>query len=267
MEYNTEHSIPLVSTIQAGVTRHEILASSKEHVLQHLELAGAPDYYEHIHGKIAVEHIGDQWYITLSSEINLPLLYLCWRKALDITFGLLGTACMLLIIPVLALFIYLDSPGPIFYTQERLGSNGQNFHMYKFRSMHFNAEHAGQAIWAAKDDPRVTRVGRFMRATHLDELPQALNILRGEMSLIGPRPERPEFVSQLEKLIPFYHCRLRVKPGLTGWAQVKYSYTRTDQETLEKLQYDLYYIEHQSFLLDIFIILKTIGEVLLHRGE
>jgi len=216
MEYNTEHSIPFVSTIQAGATKHEAFASSKEHVLQLVELEGEPGYYERIHGKIPVEHIGDQWYLALSSEINLSLLYLCWRKALDITFGLLGTVCMFLIIPVLALFIYLDSPGPIFYTQERLGSNGQNFRMYKFRSMHLNAEHAGQAIWATKDDPRVTRVGRFMRATHLDELPQVLNILRGEMSLIGPRPERQEFVSQLEKLIPFYRCRLRVKPGLTG---------------------------------------------------
>src|SRR5882762_313605 len=192
MEYDTKHSIPFISIIQAGVTRHETLASSKEHVLRLVELEGEPDYHERIHGKISVEHIGDQWYVALSSEINLSLLYLCWRKALDITFGLLGTACMFLIIPVLALLIYLDSPGPIFYTQERLGSNGQNFRMYKFRSMHLHAEHAGQAIWAAKDDSRVTRVGRFMRATHLDELPQVLNILRGEMSLIGPRPERQE---------------------------------------------------------------------------
>ena len=267
MGHNTKQSISFVSTTQVGVTRHEALVSSKQQVLH---IGGLKDKFLNdkcIDGKILVEHIGDQWYIASPSEIKLSLLYLCWRKVLDITFGLLGTVCLFLIIPILALFIYLDSPGPIFYTQERLGINGQHFRMYKLRSMHVDAEELGKAIWAAKDDSRVTRVGRFMRATHLDELPQVLNILRGEMSLIGPRPERPELVSQLEKLIPFYRCRLCVKPGLTGWAQVKYRYTRTDQQALEKLQYDLYYIQHQSFLLDIFIILKTIGEVFLHRGE
>jgi exopolysaccharide biosynthesis polyprenyl glycosylphosphotransferase len=222
--------------------------------------------YERTTGKIPVEHVGDQWYIALPSEVVVSPLYLCWRKLLDIIFGLLGTICIFLIFPVLAPMIYLDAPGPIFYKQERLGRNGRTFTIYKFRSMYANAEHAGQAQWVAEDDARVTRTGRFMRAIHLDELPQAFNILRGEMSLIGPRPERQEFVSKLERSIPFYRCRLGVKPGLTGWAQVKYGYGRTSQDALEKLQYDLYYIKHQSFMLDIFIILRTIAEVLLHRG-
>jgi exopolysaccharide biosynthesis polyprenyl glycosylphosphotransferase len=222
--------------------------------------------YERTSGKIPVEHVGDQWYVALPSEVTPPPLYLCWRSLMDLVFGLLGTALVLLALPILAALIYLDSPGPIFYVQERLGRNGRLFRIYKFRSMRPDAESAGQAVWAAEGDARVTRVGRFLRATHLDELPQAFNILRGEMSLIGPRPERQEFVSELEKLIPFYRCRLSVKPGLTGWAQVKYSYTRTGQEALEKLQYDLYYVKRQSFMLDVFIVLKTVGEVLMYRG-
>jgi lipopolysaccharide/colanic/teichoic acid biosynthesis glycosyltransferase len=132
--------------------------------------------------------------------------------------------------------------------------------------MFIDAEAGGHAVWASEHDQRVTRMGRFMRAVHLDELPQVLNILRGEMSLIGPRPEREEFAMGLEEMIPSYRRRLDVKPGLTGWAQVKYRYTRTDQEALIKLQYDLYYIKHQSFRLDILIILKTVIEVLAHHG-
>ena len=138
--------------------------------------------------------------------------------------------------------------------------------MYKFRSMHVDAEEAGQAVWASEGDPRVTRVGRWMRAIHLDELPQVLNILRGEMSLIGPRPEREAFVTELERTIPFYCSRLAIKPGLTGWAQVNWSYGNTEEDALVKLQYDLYYIRHQSFTLDILIILKTICELVFHRG-
>jgi exopolysaccharide biosynthesis polyprenyl glycosylphosphotransferase len=223
--------------------------------------------YERIAGKIPVEHVGDQWYGALPSERIISPLYLCWRKVMDVTFGLFGIAVLLLILPVLALLIYLDSPGPIFYSQERMGYRGRAFHILKFRSMQADAEDSGRAIWAAEQDARVTRIGRFIRATHLDELPQALNILRGEMSLIGPRPERQEFVDQLETTIPFYRCRLSVKPGLTGWAQIKYSYASTVDDTLLKLQYDLYYIKHQSFTLDIFIVLKTVVEVLRGRGR
>lgn len=170
-------------------------------------------------------------------------------------------------VPVMALLIRLDSPGPIFYSQERLGYQGKKFRVLKFRSMCRDAECAGCAVWAAKGDRRVTRVGRILRATHLDELPQVLNILRGEMSLVGPRPEREEFVTPLEKTIPFYRCRLSVKPGLTGWAQVKYPYTSSDYKMLIKLQYDLYYIKHQSFVLDICIILQTVREMLLCHGR
>jgi exopolysaccharide biosynthesis polyprenyl glycosylphosphotransferase len=231
-----------------------------------ISLVPMPVAYESIGGKIPVEHVGDQWYLALPVEIIVSPLYLCWRKSMDLFFGFLGTLSLLLILPALAVLVILDSPGPIFYKQERLGRNGRKFFIYKFRSMYTNAEHAGQAIWTTEGDTRITRIGRFLRATHLDELPQMFNILRGDMSLIGPRPEREAFVTELEKTIPFYRCRLMVKPGLTGWAQVKYPYGGTHAGTLGKLQYDLYYIKHQSFTLDIWIILKTIAEVLFCRG-
>jgi lipopolysaccharide/colanic/teichoic acid biosynthesis glycosyltransferase len=199
-------------------------------------------------------------------QVVVSPFYLCWRKTLDMTFGIIGTAILLLILPILALLIYLDSSGPIFYCQERLGLHRKPFCIYKLRSMHADAEHAGHAVWATEGDPRVTRVGRCMRAIHLDELPQVFNILRGDMSLIGPRPEREEFAIKLERTNPFYCSRLAVKPGLTGWAQVKYPYGNTEDDARMKLQYDLYYIQHQSFPLDMLIILKTIGEVVLRRG-
>jgi exopolysaccharide biosynthesis polyprenyl glycosylphosphotransferase len=229
--------------------------------------------YEATCGKIPVEHIGDQWYLSLPVHPATSVFYLLWKRTVDITFGVLGTLMLTLVLPVLALVIYLDSPGPIFYSQERLGHRGRKFRFLKFRSMSNNPEinpdaTADVAIWAEKSgDTRITRVGHFLRTTHLDELPQVLNILIGNMSLIGPRPEREGFVSKLEKSVPFYRCRLSAKPGLTGWAQVKYPYGNSEYDALVKLQYDLYYIKHQSFTLDIFIMLKTAAEMLLCRGS
>lgn len=222
--------------------------------------------YENCAGKIPVEHVGDQWYAALQSEHVISPLYLFWKKGFDLFCGMIGMLLLAVVTPVLALFIYLDSPGPIFYSQERVGFRGRPFRIYKFRSMRTDAEGKGQAIWASKSDSRVTRIGRFMRATHLDELPQLYNILRGQMSMIGPRPERATFIKELEKTIPFYGHRLAVKPGLTGWAQVKYRYGSSDNDALIKLQYDLYYIKRQSFMLDLFIILNTVIEVLYRRG-
>ena len=222
--------------------------------------------YEHATGKIPVEHVRDQWYLALPLEIVVSPLYMFWRKVIDITFGLVGSILLLLLLPIVVILIYIDSPGPIFYRQERQGLQGRPFSIYKFRSMHINAELKGHALWATEKDPRITRVGRIMRATHFDELPQVFNILRGDMSLVGPRPEREQFAYELEKTVPFYRCRLLVKPGLTGWAQVKYRYGNTNDDALVKVQYDLYYIKHQSFMLDIFIILSTVREVLFGHG-
>lgn len=217
-------------------------------------------------GKLPVKYVGDQWYTTLPANTSVSCFYLFWEKAMNFTFGIGGLLILLVLLPIIAVLIYLESPGAIFYTQERLGFQGKPLRIYKFRSMRPDAESAGHAVWASMNDPRITKFGRFMRKTHLDELPQVINILHGEMSLIGPRPERVEFVSELEKTIPFYRCRLAIKPGLTGWAQVKYRYGNTDNDALVKLQYDLYYIKHRSFMLDVFIILKTVLEVLQRRG-
>jgi lipopolysaccharide/colanic/teichoic acid biosynthesis glycosyltransferase len=227
----------------------------------------SPRIREIIQDKASIEYSGDLWLRARLVKGQSSFFYTCWQCAVDFIFGLLGVVLMLLILPVMALLIYLDSPGPIFYSQERLGLLGKPFRIYKFRSMHTNAESGGEAIWATEHDTRVTRVGRVLRSTHLDELPQAFNILCGEMSLVGPRPERGVFASEMARIDPAYHDRLMVKPGLTGWAQVKFGYGEGDHSELYKLQYDLYYIRHRSCRLDIVIILKTIVEVFRFHGR
>jgi lipopolysaccharide/colanic/teichoic acid biosynthesis glycosyltransferase len=178
----------------------------------------------------------------------------------------LGLALLGLALPVIAAAIYLDSPGPIFYLQERVGQGGRPFQMYKFRSMVPDAER-DRAMWASVDDPRVTRTGRLLRATHLDEFPQFVNILKGEMSAVGPRPERPEFVEDLAKEIPFYRVRHAVKPGMAGWGLVRQGYGSSAEDAMLKLEYDLYYIKHQSLWLDMVILLKTIVHTITFRGR
>ena len=156
--------------------------------------------------------------------------------------------------------------GPLFYTQQRIGKNGIPFIIYQFRTMVVNAEKNG-AVWAQKNDYRVTKFGKFLRKSRLDEIPQFFNILKGSMSIIGPRPERPEFVGQLSLEMPFYETRHVIKPGLTGWAQVSYEYGSSKEDSLRKLQYDLYYIKHRSFVLDLNIIVKTLSTILFYRGQ
>ncbi|MDQ2887829.1 MAG: sugar transferase [Chloroflexota bacterium] len=189
--------------------------------------------------------------------------YPYWYVAMNLSFGLIGGTLLLSLLPLLALFVYLDSPGPIFYSQERVGYKGTTFRMYKFRTMCVDAGCA----WATHHDPRVTRIGRFLRATHLDELPQVINILRGEMSLVGPRPEVRDFAAKLEATLPHYRDRLAIKPGLTGWAQVMHDYGDILDDEKMKLAYDFYYIENQSVRLDVQIILKTVVEVLSAHGR
>ena len=222
--------------------------------------------YESTGDKIPLDHIGDQCSIAFSREQSVSPLYLCWSKAIDLAFGICGLAILCILLPVLALLIYLDSPGQVFFIQVRAGYRGRTFRMLKFRSMSPAAEGSEGGAWTCKGDARVTRMGRLLRATHVDELPQVLNIIRGDMSLIGPRPERPEYVSELAKSNPFYSYRLCVRPGLTGWAQVKCGYGGSKQDELVKLQYDLFYIKHRSCLLDVLILLKTVREVVLCRG-
>jgi exopolysaccharide biosynthesis polyprenyl glycosylphosphotransferase len=166
-----------------------------------------------------------------------------------------------------AIAIKLESPGPVFYSQERVGRYNKPFHIYKFRSMITDAEQANRPVWAQKNDSRITRVGQFIRKTRLDELPQLWNILKGEMSFVGPRPERPVFVKDLEEKIPFYSQRHIVKPGLTGWAQIRYEYGASIEDALKKLEYDLYYVKNMSIFLDIMTIMETVHVVLFRKGS
>jgi exopolysaccharide biosynthesis polyprenyl glycosylphosphotransferase len=255
----------IIITLKYG-TNQDLLREATDAAQHGISVLPMAVVFENSTGKIPVEHVGDQWYVALQSERVLSPFYLCGKKALDLVCGIFGLLVLCLMLPIIALCIYLDSPGPVFYSQERVGFQGKPFRIYKFRTMRMDAEAGGHAVWAAASDKRITRVGRFLRSTHLDEVPQVFNILRGDMSLIGPRPERAKFIKELEKTLPFYGYRLAVKPGLTGWAQVKYRYGRTDNDALIKLQYDLYYIKRQSFMLDLFIILKTVDEVLSLRG-
>jgi exopolysaccharide biosynthesis polyprenyl glycosylphosphotransferase len=182
----------------------------------------------------------------------------------------LASVGLILLSPVLALVaiaVRLSSPGGALYHQERVGLNGRTFTVHKFRSMRQDAEAKTGAVWSKAGDPRVTRVGRFLRRTRLDELPQLWNVLRGDMSFVGPRPERPNFVAALTEQIPFYGQRHVVRPGLSGWAQVRHSYGSTVEDSLQKLQYDLFYIKHMSIAFDLFIVLETLKTVLVRRGS
>ena len=192
--------------------------------------------------------------------------YAIAKRALDILVSFVLGLIVLPTLPLIALAIKLDSPGPIFYSQDRVGLGGRIFRIYKFRTMRQDAERDG-AVWASEHDPRVTRVGRFMRLTRIDELPQLWNVFRGDMTLVGPRPERPEFTTELAAALPGYNLRHVVKPGLTGWAQVSYRYTSSIRDTRTKLEYDLYYIKHASLGLDLTILWRTVGVVLGMRGR
>jgi exopolysaccharide biosynthesis polyprenyl glycosylphosphotransferase len=246
-----------------GAPLHRFLSEAFE---AGVRVTWMPDLYEAITARIAVQHVGDRWDAILPHGATGGFVYHCLKRSLDITIGALGTLAFIVALPLIALAIRLDSPGPIFYRQERVGLGGTPLRIVKFRSMVRDAESDGQAVWAVRGDRRVTRVGRFLRATHLDELPQFVGVLKGEMSLVGPRPERPAFVAQLQEQIPFYRARLRVKPGLTGWAQVMHRYGNSVDDALAKLQYDLYYIKHQSLMLDLHILAKTVGVMLKRDG-
>lgn len=227
-----------------------------------------PVLYEKLTGKVAVEHIGSQWYSALPFRKNpFETLNRIGKRCLDLVCGLIIALILAVVFPFVAIAIKLDSPGAIFYKQERVGQHGAAFTVYKFRSMVQNAERNGKAQWAVKGDARITKIGNFIRKTRLDELPQVINVLRGDMSMVGPRPERHQFIQELQKQIPFYRTRLAAKPGLTGWAQINYGYGSTTQDALIKLQYDLYYLKHWSPWLDFKILLRTFSVVLKMQGQ
>lgn len=212
-----------------------------------------PKAYEIICQKVPLSAININWFLENSRAIRF---YDRIKRALDIILAGVLLTITAPLLPGIALAIKLEDKGPVFYKQKRVGEDKKVFDLVKFRSMVVDAE-KNQAVWAEQQDPRTTKTGRFIRKTHLDELPQLVNIIRGDISLVGPRPERPEFVEDLEEKIPYYHLRHMIKPGLTGWAQIKFRYGRSVQDSLEKFQYDLYYLKNRSFFLDLGILLKT----------
>lgn len=225
-----------------------------------------PLFYEEVTGAVPVEHIGPNLF-ALADQQN-PTLQTVWgvvRRLLDVTVAAVGLLILALLFPLLALAIWLDSRGSILYRQQRVGRAGQLFWLTKLRSMIPGAEPDG-AVWAEEHDERVTRVGRFLRRTRLDELPQLWNVLVGTMTFVGPRPERPEFVQRLDQVLPYYALRHSVRPGMTGWAQVRQGYGSSVDDALTKLEYDLYYLKHRGPVLDAKILLHTLRVILQMRG-
>jgi len=223
------------------------------------------NFYENLTKKVPIEMIDEIWFLENFSRSEKRIEEVL-KRGFDIFFSAIGILITVVLLPLIALAIKIDSPGPIFYTQKRVGKDGKIFNLYKFRTMKIDAEKEGPR-WAEENDERVTKVGYFLRRTHLDELPQAISIFRGDLSLVGPRPERPEFTSILQKEIPYYNIRTLVKPGITGWAQLNFSYGNSIEDAKEKLQYDFYYIKNRSFFLDLGIILKTAKIVLFAKGQ
>lgn len=227
-----------------------------------VDILNLDEVYETIFQRIPVEFIDYSWFINNLKE-GKKGLYDKVKRIFDVCFAVFILIVTLFLWFLIAIAIKLEDGGPVFYKQKRVGKDKGVFCLIKFRSMIPNAEKNGP-LWAEKNDPRITKVGKILRRTHLDELPQMINVLKGDISLVGPRPERPEFVEKLEKEIPYYHLRHIVKPGFTGWAQIKFRYARSVIDSLEKFEYDLYYIKNRSLLLDIYILLKTFG--LFFRG-
>lgn len=233
-----------------------------------VNIIGAVNLYQYLTGKIPIHFANDRWFVHAA---GYTLLTSGFTQRVKRLFDLgVSLGALLMVWPLLgliALAIKIDSHGPVFYRQKRVGQNDREFELIKFRTMIHNAERGTGAVWAKKKDTRVTRVGRILRITRLDELPQLINVLREEMSFIGPRPERPEFIKELEEKIPYYSLRHSVKPGITGWAQVNYPYGASVEDAIEKLQYDLFYIQNTSLVLEIRIFLKTIQTVLFTKGS
>ena len=234
--------------------------------VQGINIIDGESFFERVTGKLLVERINPSWLIFSEGFAKSRT-----SRAVKRSVGFLVSAVSLVLLSplllIIAAAIKLDSSGPVLFSQERVGENGKAYTLYKFRSMIADAEKKSGPVWASEDDPRITRVGRVIRKLRIDEFPQLWNVFKGDMSFVGPRPERPHFVQELQKKIPYYNERFSVKPGITGWAQVKYSYGASEHDALEKLKYDLYYIKNMSLVIDLIVIFHTIKIVLLGRGS
>lgn len=233
-----------------------------------VEIYDFPTFYGKVFGKVPVSRIKGSYFIFSHQNRSLqPYVFLKVKRLFDLIASTLGLLSLSPLMAACAIAIKTTSKGPVFFTQERLGLNEKPFTLIKFRTMVVDAESACGPKWSCRNDPRITAVGQFLRKTRLDEIPQLINVLKGEMSLVGPRPIRRHFADLLAKTYPFYRLRFNVKPGLTGWAQVKGDYGGTMEGQLEKLEYELYYIQNRNFFLDLFILVKTIQTILFRPGE
>ena len=262
-----------IKTIITGVDPHQdtkLVQSLYQCLPLKISFSDLPSFYEKILGKIPVSSIGEIWFLENLTE-SRKNFYEATKRVFDMLGAIMLGLVSLLFFPLIAIIIKTDSPGPVFYKQRRIGQDGQIFFIYKFRTMYATSKDGGSEpngpVYAQINDPRNTRTGKFMRKIRLDELPQLWNVLIGQMSFIGPRAERIEFVQQLEKEVSYYQIRHIVKPGLTGWAQVNFRYGASIKDSIEKLQFELYYIKHRSFILDLSILLRTIKIVLTGGGQ
>ena len=223
------------------------------------------DWYERVLRRVSLDELDESWFL-FDRPLRARRLYAAVKRATDLLAGVLGGLLVCLLVPLVALLTCLDDGGPVFFRQERVGRGGRPFMIWKFRTMRMDAEADGP-VWAARDDDRVTRLGRVLRSTRLDELPQFFNVLAGDMALVGPRPERPRFVRLLERTIPFYDRRHLMRPGITGWATVRFGYGDSVTDKWQSHEYDLYYLKHRSPLLDAEISVRTMLVMLLRKGQ
>jgi lipopolysaccharide/colanic/teichoic acid biosynthesis glycosyltransferase len=233
-----------------------------------IEISTMPMVYEELLGRVPIFLLQSEWLLrSFVDQYHANGFYEVTKRVLDILGGLIGFIFFVALFPLIAISVLIEGGFPILIKQNRLGKQGHEYQILKFRTMRKDAESDGKARMATENDERVTKLGRFWRRSHLDELPQFMNVLTGEMSLVGPRAERPEFVKKLQQRIPFYRARLFVKPGLTGWAQINQRYAATIEETGVKLEYDLYYIKQRNLVLDFYILFRTLGTVIGLRGQ
>lgn len=256
--------IVAISGAMHGSTFQALLDAQEQGV----EITRMPVAYEELRRRVPIEILETDWLLrSFADDTHVSGFYEFGKRILDIIGAIVGILVLLVLLPFVGLATILDDGWPIFYLQTRLGKGGRPYEIIKFRTMINDAEADGTPRWATEDDERATRVGRFLRKTRLDEWPQFINVLRGEMSLVGPRSERPQLVEHFQQYVPFYRARLLVKPGISGWAQINYDYAATIEETMTKLEYDLYYIKHRSLWLDLIILLRTPGTMLGLRGQ
>lgn len=261
-KYNVQEIVVSLQNRRGGFPMKELLDCK----LRGLRVTDAATFFERETCQIRVDSLQPSWLI-FGGGFDQSFIRTFMKRGFDLV---CSTIILIMAFPLMllaALAVKLEDRGPVFYSQERVGKDGKTFFVHKFRSMRVDAEKGGKPQWAAQNDPRVTRVGNFMRKTRIDELPQILNVFKGEMSFVGPRPERPYFVEQLIEVVPYYNVRHSIKPGVTGWAQVRYGYGSSAEDALQKLQYDLYYVKNNSLFLDVLVLIDTLKVVLFRSGR